>query len=68
MSSSRGESVQQWYERAIVANSTAAAQEELFADDGNETAIRVARKRAEEAAEDLAQALQALKTERRGVS
>ena len=63
----RGESVQQWYERAIVANSTAAAQEELLADAGNETAIRVARKRAEAAAEDLRQALHALKTERRQI-
>jgi hypothetical protein len=68
MSSGRGEAVQQWYERAIVAHSMAAAQEEAIAEAGNPIAKRVARKRAEEAAGDLQQALQALKTERRRVS
>lgn len=61
----RGESVGDWYERAIVANSVAAAQEEALADAGNLTARRVARKRADEAAADLKQALDALQAARR---
>ncbi len=65
MSASRSESVDEWFERAIVANSTAAEQEESLAAAGNPTAKRVARKRAEEAAADLQQALQALQAERR---
>jgi hypothetical protein len=68
MTSARGETVQQWYERTIVANSMAAAQEELLADAGNPIAKRVARKRLEEAAADLDQALNALKTERQRAS
>lgn len=68
MSSGRGETVQQWYERAIVANSMAAAQEESLAEAGNPIAKRVARKRVEEAAGDLQQALDALKTEKRRAS
>jgi len=68
MSSGRGETAQQWYERAIVAASIAAAQEELLAEAGNPIAKRVARKRVEEAAGDLQQALIALKSERRQVS
>lgn len=55
----------QWYERAIVADSMAAAQEEALAAVGNPTAIRVARKRAEEAAAELQQALAALQADRR---
>ena len=47
------ESAAQWYERAIVANSIAATQEEALATAGNPTAIRVARLRAEQAAVDL---------------
>jgi hypothetical protein len=65
MSSGRGESVEQWVERAIVANSTAAAQEEALAAAGNPTAIRVARLRAAEAAAELTQALDALRSQRR---
>lgn len=68
MSSGRGETALQWYERAIVAHSVAAAQDELLADAGNPIAKRVARKRVEEAADDLHQALNALKAERRQVS
>lgn len=68
MSSGRGETVQQWYERAIVVHSVASAQEELLAEAGNPIARRVARKRVEEAAGDLQQALHALRTERRPVS
>ncbi len=60
----RGETAQVWYERAIVAKSVAAAQEESLADAGNPTAKRVARKRADETATDLQQALAALQTER----
>ena len=58
------ESAAQWYERAIVANSIAATQEEALATAGNPTAIRVARLRAEQAAADLQQALGALQTDR----
>lgn len=58
------ESVQDWYERAIVVNSLAAAQEEELADAGNSTARRVARKRADEAAADLKQALAAVQAGR----
>ena len=60
-----GESASQWYERAIVENSMAAATEESFAEAGNPTARRVAAKRSVEAAADLARALTALETERR---
>lgn len=67
MSSERNESAEEWFERAIVANSVAAAQEELLADTGNPTAKRVARKRAEEAAADLGKALDALQAQRRRV-
>ena len=59
------ESAAQWYERAIVADSMAAAQEEALAAAGNPTAIRVACKRAEEAAAELQQALEALQADRR---
>ena len=65
MSPRPGETAQQWYERAIVADSLAAADQELLADAGNDIAKRVARKRAEEASADLAQALNALQAERR---
>lgn len=65
MSSERSEAAEEWFERAIVANSVAAAQEELLADAGNPTAKRVARKRAEDASADLGKALEALQTERR---
>lgn len=65
MSSERSESAEEWCERAIVANSVAAAQEESLADAGNTTAKRVARKRAEEASADLGKALDALQAERR---
>lgn len=60
----RNESATQWTERAIVANSVAAAHEESLADAGNPTAKRVARKRAHEASVDLGQALDALHAER----
>ena len=59
------ESAAQWYERAIVANSVAAAQEETLANAGEPTAIRVAHLRAGEAASELQQALEALHEERR---
>lgn len=59
------ETTVEWYERAIVADSIAAAQEEALAAAGNPTAIRVARKRAEEAATELQQALAALQEDRR---
>ena len=65
MSSSRGESVGRWYERAIVASSLAADAQESLAHVGNDIAKRVARKRAEEAAADLDLALDALQAERR---
>ena len=58
------ESAKERSERAIVANSVAAAQEEAMAGAGNPTAIRVARLRAAEAAAELEQALNALTTER----
>jgi hypothetical protein len=61
----RNESAEQWSERAIVANSVAAAQEESLANVGNPTAKRVARKRADEASDDLQHALDALHAERR---
>jgi hypothetical protein len=64
MTSRRLESASEWAERAIVANSLAAAQEEALADAGNPTAKRVAGKRAEEASAELEQAL-ALHAERR---
>jgi hypothetical protein len=60
-----GESTERWSERAIVANSVAAAHEESLADAGNPTARRVASKRADEASTDLEQALDALRAERR---
>lgn len=50
-------------ERAIVANSVAAAQEESLAQEGNVTAKRVAAKRADEASADLSRALKAVKAE-----
>ncbi len=65
MSSSRGESAGEWLERAIVANSVAAAQEESLADQGNPTAKRVAAKRADEASADLDQALSAVRAEQK---
>lgn len=65
MGSSQRESIEQWSERAIVANSAAAAHEESLAEAGNPVAKRVARRRAEEAAADLQQALTALQTQRR---
>ncbi len=52
-------------ERAIVANSVAAAQEESLADQGNPTAKRVAAKRADEASADLDQALSAVRAEQK---
>lgn len=58
------ESVAQWYERAIVADSPAAQQEEALAGAGNPTAVRVARKRAEEAHIELQQALAAFQAEK----
>lgn len=64
MSSGRGESAGEWLERAIVANSVAAAQEESLADQGNQTAKRVAAKRADEASADLSRALRAVQAER----
>lgn len=64
VSPERGESAEEWSERAIVANSVAAAREESLADVGNPTAKRVARKRAEEASADLGKALEALQAER----
>ena len=67
MSPRPAETAQQWYERAIVADSLAAADQELLADAGNDIAKRVARKRAEEASADLAQALNALQAERRRI-
>jgi len=65
MSSSRGESAGEWLERAIVANSVAAAQEESLADQGHPTAKRVAAKRADEASADLDQALSAVRAEQK---
>lgn len=65
MSSERHESAKERSERAIVANSVAAAQEEALADAGNPTAKRVARKRADEASTELGHALDALQAERR---
>jgi hypothetical protein len=65
MTFTRLESASEWAERAIVANSLAAAQEEALADAGNPTAKRVAGKRAEEASAELEQALAALHAERR---
>ena len=65
MSFRPGESTVQWYERAIVEDSMAAAQVESFAEAGNVTAKRVAAKRAEQAGADLGRALQALEAERR---
>lgn len=65
MGAEPGESIEQWSERAIVANSLAAAQEELLAEAGNPTAQRVSRKRAEEASADLKEALDALQRKRR---
>ena len=65
MKSGRPESANEWAERAIVANSLAAAQEEALTDAGNPTAKRVARKRAEEASADLQQALGALQADHR---
>ena len=59
------ESAKERSERAIVANSLAAAQEEALTHAGNPTAKRVARKRAAEAAVELQQALDALQAERR---
>lgn len=59
------ETTAEWYERAIVADSMAAAQEEALAGAGNPTAVRVAHKRAEEAADELHQALVALQGDRR---
>jgi hypothetical protein len=59
-----GESIEQWCERAIVANSVAAAQEESLAEVGNPTAQRVSRTRAEEASADLKEALDALQRKR----
>lgn len=59
------ETTAEWYERAIVADSMAANQEEALASAGNPTAIRVARKRADEAATELQQALTALQQDRR---
>lgn len=58
-----GESAGEWLERAIVANSVAAAQEESVAEKGNPTAKRVAAKRADEASADLNQALRAVQAE-----
>ena len=59
------ETAAEWYERAIVADSLAAAQEEALATAGNATAVRVARKRAEAAAAELQHALAALQADRR---
>ena len=58
------ESAAQWCERALVANSLAAAQEEALAGAGNPTAVRVARKRAAAAEDELQLALTALQAER----
>lgn len=59
------ESAAQWYERAIVGNSLAAAEADSLAGVGNPTALRVAQKRADEASADLARALDAFLAERR---
>jgi hypothetical protein len=64
MASGQPESANERAERAIVANSLAAAQEEALAEAGNPTAKRVARKRAEEASAELQQALDAVHAER----
>ena len=61
----RNESATQWTERAIVANSVAAAHEESLAEVGNPTAKRVARRRSDEASADLERALDALHAERK---
>ena len=60
-----GESAQERYERAIVADSVAAAQEESISGVGNPVAKRVARKRAEEASGELNRALDALQEQKR---
>ena len=65
MSSNGYESARERSERAIVANSIAADHEEALAEAGNPTAKRVARKRADEAAAELQQALEALTAARR---
>ena len=59
------ETAAEWYERAIVANSLAAAQEEALTDVRNPAAVRTARKRADEAAVELQRALEALQAHRR---
>ncbi len=68
MSRRPGESAAQWYERAIVANSVASGQLEDFTDGPgtNPAARRAFEQRAEDAAADLALALEAFKAERRG--
>lgn len=66
MSRRPGESAAQWYERAIVANSVASGQLEDFTDGpgANPAAQRAFEQRAEEAAADLASALEAFRAER----
>lgn len=66
MSRRPGESAAQWYERAIVAHSVASAQLEDFTDGPgtNPAAQRAFEQRAEDAAEDLAEAMEAFKAER----
>ena len=68
MSRRPGESAAQWYERAIVANSVASGQLEDFSDGpgANPAAHRAFEQRAKDAAEDLAAALEAYMTERKG--
>lgn len=59
------ESEEDWYERAIVAHSMAAAHEEELAEAGSLNARRIACNRAEDKAADLAQALAAVHAARR---
>lgn len=67
MSRRPGESAAQWYERAIVSNSVASGQLEDFTDGpgANPAAQKAIEQRAEDAAADLALALDAFKAERR---
>ena len=59
------ESVTQWYERSIVAYSLAAAQEEALTDAANDAAVRVMRKRTDQAATEMQKALEALQAQRK---
>ncbi len=68
MSRRPNETVAQWYERAIVANSVASSQLEEFKDGpgANPAAQRAFSERAAAAAADLAAALEAYLAERGG--